>query len=79
MAEAPGRDEVLAMLATYGDRRVEDVAEGIDSLELAWLVHQLEQHYGTPLDLTDEELARMTTVSGVVEVLAGLRAGTSPR
>ncbi|MET7396058.1 acyl carrier protein [Dactylosporangium sp. NPDC005572] len=67
------------MLATYGDRRVEDVAEGIDSLELAWLVHQLEQHYGTPLDLSDEELARMTTVSGAVEVLAGLRTGTSPR
>lgn len=64
------------MLATYGDRRPEDVAEGIDSLELAWLVHQLEQHYGTALDLSDADLARMTTVTGAVEVLRELEVGT---
>ncbi|GAA2601827.1 hypothetical protein GCM10010399_35740 [Dactylosporangium fulvum] len=67
------------MLATYGDRRPEDIAEGIDSLELAWLVHQLEQHYGTPLDLSDEDLARMSTVTGAVEVLQALRVETSSR
>ncbi|MEV8512146.1 hypothetical protein [Dactylosporangium sp. NPDC051484] len=64
------------MLATYGDRRPEDVAEGIDSLELAWLIHQLEQHYGAALDLSDEELAGMSTVGGAVEVLAGLKVET---
>jgi acyl carrier protein len=64
------------MLATYGDRRPEDVAEGIDSLELAWLVHQLEQHYGAVLDLTDDDLARMSTVTGAVEVLRELKAET---
>jgi acyl carrier protein len=70
---APGRAEIIGMLATYGDRRPEDVGEGIDSLELAWLVHQLEQHYGDAvLDLSDDELARMSTVDGAVEVLAGL-------
>jgi acyl carrier protein len=67
------------MLATYGDRRPDDVAEGIDSLELAWLIHQLEQHYGTVLDLSDEELARMSTVDGAVAVLAGLNAPTGAR
>jgi acyl carrier protein len=67
------------MLATYGDRRPEDVAEGIDSLELAWLIHQLEQHYGTMLDLSDEDLAGMSTVDGAVAVLAGLRVETGAR
>ncbi|WP_433615697.1 hypothetical protein ACQP2P_12385 [Dactylosporangium sp. CA-139114] len=76
---APSRDEVVAMLATYGDRRREDVAEGIDSLELAWLLHQLEQHYGTVLELSDEELARMSTVDGAVAVLAQVRAETGAR
>jgi acyl carrier protein len=66
------------MLATYGDRRPEDVAEGIDSLELAWLIHQLEQHYGAPLDLADEDLARMSTVAGTLEVLAGLGTAATP-
>ena len=67
------------MLATYGDRRPEDVAEGIDSLELAWLVHQLEQHYGAPLDLSDEDLARMATVTGTLAVLQDLSAATGTR
>jgi acyl carrier protein len=67
------------MLATYGDRRPEDVAEGIDSLELAWLIHQLEQHYGTMLDFSDEELAGMSTVDGAVAVLAGLKVETGAR
>jgi acyl carrier protein len=70
---APGRAEIVAMLATYGDRRPADVGEGIDSLELAWLVHQLEQHYGEPLDFGDSDLARMSTVDGAVEVLAELK------
>jgi hypothetical protein len=73
---APTRDDVLAMLATFGDRQPQDVAESIDSLELAWLLHQLEQHYGTPLDLDDDALARMSTVSGTVEVLGELKVGT---
>ncbi|MFI5909593.1 hypothetical protein [Dactylosporangium sp. NPDC051541] len=76
---APSRDQVLAMLATYGDRRPQDVAEGIDSLELAWLIHQLEQHYGTVLELSDEDLARMSTVDGAVAVLSELPAETGAR
>jgi len=67
------------MLATYCDRAPADIAEGIDSLELAWLVHQLEQHYGVPLDLDDEALARMSTVSGTLEVLQELKVETGSR
>lgn len=85
---APDRDEVLAMLATYGDREpaIGDGTTGgggtvrgrIGSLDLAWLVHQVEQRYGVVLDLADEQLARMSTVDGAVEVLGSvLGAGTS--
>jgi acyl carrier protein len=66
---APDRDEILAMLATYGNREPAAVRERIDSLDLAWLVHQVEQRYEVTLDLGDEQLARMSTVSGAVEVL----------
>ena len=37
------RSDVVAMLATYGDRQPEQVPEAIDSLELVWLIHQIEQ------------------------------------
>lgn len=62
------------MLATYGDREPEQVLEAIDSLELAWLIHQLEQRYG-PLDVDDDTVARMFTVTGVLDVLQDLRVG----
>ncbi|GHJ45313.1 hypothetical protein Cs7R123_26550 [Catellatospora sp. TT07R-123] len=65
----PGRDEVIAMLATYGERSPDQIRERIDSLELAWLVHQVEQRYTVSLDLEDEALMRMTSVTGAVEVL----------
>jgi hypothetical protein len=70
----PERQDVVAMLATYGDREPGAVPERIDSLELAWLVHQVEQRYGVTLDLADEALVRMATVSGAVEVLRGVMA-----
>lgn len=69
------RDEVVAMLATYGERSPEEVPESVDSLELAWLIHQVEQRYGRPFDADDDALARMTTVSAVVEVLGDLGFG----
>jgi acyl carrier protein len=64
------------MLATYGDRQSEQVPEAIDSLELAWLMHQIEQRYGA-LDVDDDMIARMSTVTGVVDVLTDLRVGLS--
>jgi acyl carrier protein len=68
----PNRSDVVALLATYGDRQPEQVPEEIDSLELAWLVHQLEQRYGA-LDIDDDLIARMSTVTGVIDVLTELR------
>jgi acyl carrier protein len=70
------RSDVVSMLATYGDRQPEQVPEAIDSLELVWLIHQIEQRYGA-LDVDDDTLARMSTVTGVVDVLEDLRAGSS--
>ena len=75
MPGAPERSDVVAMLATYGDRQLEEVPEAIDSLELAWLMHQIEQRYGE-LDVDDDMIARMSTVTGVVGVLKGLRVGS---
>ena len=57
------------MLATYRERAVDDIPERIDSLELAWLVHQVEQRYGVVLDLDDDALLRMSTVTDAVAVL----------
>jgi hypothetical protein len=72
----PDRQEVIAMLTTYGDRRPGTVGERITSLDLAWLLHQVEQRYAVSLDLDDDALARMSTVAGAVEVLGEvLQAG----
>jgi hypothetical protein len=70
------RSEVVAMIASYGDRRPEQVPEAIDSLELAWLIHQVEQRYGA-LDIDDDAIARMSTVTGAVDVLRGLAIGSA--
>jgi hypothetical protein len=70
------RSEVVAMLATYGDRRPEQVPEAIDSLELSWLIHQVEQRYGA-LDIDDDAIACMSTVTGAVDVLRDLRIGSA--
>ena len=77
MSGVLARPEVVAMLATYGDRRPEQVLEAIDSLELAWLIHQVEQRYGA-LDLDDDAIGRMFTVTGAVEVLRDLKIGSVP-
>jgi hypothetical protein len=72
----PLRSDVVAMLATYGDREPAQVPEAIDSLELAWLIHQIEQRYGV-LDVDDDMLDRMSTVTGAVGVLQDLRIGSA--
>ena len=69
MRAIPDRDEVIEMLAGLGNRETAQIRERVDSMELAWLVHQVEQRYGVSLALSDESLARMSTVDGAVEVL----------
>jgi acyl carrier protein len=63
------RTDVVAMVASLGDRPVDEVSERIDSIQLAWLMHQVEQRYGVEIELDDGQFARMSTVSGAVEVL----------
>ena len=73
--EPPSRADVVAVLAEMGDRATEDVTERIGSLELAWLVSQVEQRYDTTLELTDETVQQMATVAGAVVTLRELLAG----
>jgi acyl carrier protein len=64
----PGRAEIVDWLAALGDRRPGEVRERIDSMELAWLVHQVEQRY--ELELDDDQLDRIKTIDDAVTVLA---------
>ncbi|WP_407841960.1 acyl carrier protein (plasmid) [Streptomyces sp. DSM 116496] len=74
---APGRPEVIALLAQHDECAPGDVGDRIDSLQLAWLVHVVEERYGIRIDL-DEELEAMDTVDGAVAVLAGALAAPVP-
>ena len=65
----PDRAAVLEMLAGYRERDPAEVGEKLDSLELTWLVAQVEQRYGVELDLTDEVFEGMATVTGAVDTL----------
>jgi hypothetical protein len=62
------RADVVALLASYGDRPASAIGERVDSLELAWLVHQVEQRYTIELD--DDQLDRIRTIDDAVAVLA---------
>ena len=75
MPGAPQRSDVVEMLATFGERRPDQVTEAISSLELAWLLHQIEQRYGE-FDVDDDTIVRMTTVTGVLDVLRSMGVGS---
>jgi hypothetical protein len=77
VAGAPVRADIVGLLATYGDRQPTHIPEDIDSLELVWLLHQIEQHYGRDMNVDDDTLSRMSTVSGVVTVLGELGVETT--
>jgi hypothetical protein len=62
----PGRAEIIDWLAGLGERP--PGSERIDSMELAWLAHQVEQRYG--VELSDDQLERIATVDDAVAVLA---------
>ncbi len=73
--EAPDREEVIGLLATLGDCPPGQVAERIGSLELTWLITRIEQLHDVTLDLSDEALAGMTTVTGAVAAFRDAGAG----
>lgn len=64
------QDEILTWLAGLGERP--PGAERLDSMELAWLVHQVEQRYG--VELADDQLERMATLDDAVTVIAEVLA-----
>ena len=71
----PDRQDILDMLAPLGGRSTLDASETIDSMELAWLVQQVETRYRVSLPLGDDELAQMSTVDGAVGVLRDVLGG----
>jgi acyl carrier protein len=52
-----------------GNRAPDEVTEEIGSLELAWLISQVEERYGTTLVFDDASLRQMMTVSGAVATI----------
>lgn len=75
--QPPGRSEIVAILAAMGGRAPDEVVEKIGSLELAWLVSQVEERYGRRLDLSDDALRQMTTISGAVAAIHQMLAGAN--
>lgn len=75
-ADAPGaaldRQTVIGMLAAFGDRAPEAVDDVVGSLELTWLIAEVEQRYSVVLDLTDQQLAGIHTVEDAVTVLGAV-------
>lgn len=74
---SPDRCDLIAILAAMGNRSPAEVAEEIGSLELAWLLSEVERRYRTQLELDDAALAQMTTVSGAVATIHRLLEGTA--
>lgn len=67
-----GRPAVIAMLAAFGDRAPDAIDDVIGSLELTWLVTEVEQRYGVVVELTDEQLAAIHTVDDATAALRGV-------
>ena len=65
----PGRAEVVAMLACYGNRPQQAVPDSLGSLELTWLIAEFEQAYRIELDLDDDRLDAVRTVDDAAELL----------
>lgn len=63
------RAQLVAMLAPLAHRSRDPEVERLDSMEVAWLVHQVEQRYQVRLDLEDDQLARMRTITDAVQLL----------
>ena len=80
MTGGPGLDRVdlVGMLAELSGRPADEVPERVGSMEMAWLVHGVEQRYGRRVELTDDQLAGIQTVSDAVAVLGAAVDGSDP-
>ncbi|MFC4033173.1 acyl carrier protein [Streptomyces polygonati] len=66
------RQEVVALLARLGNRSPEQVDEHIGSLELTWLMAELEQEHEVEIDLTEHQFATVRTIDDAVVVLSAV-------
>ncbi|MEU0551369.1 acyl carrier protein [Micromonospora sp. NPDC005979] len=64
-----GRADLLSMLAEPTAKPADEVPDRVGSMELAWLVHLVEQRYQRELDLTEDDLAGIRTVDDALAVL----------
>jgi acyl carrier protein len=73
------RTQVATLLARFGNRSPEQVDENIGSLELTWLLAELEQEYDVVIDLTEHQFEAVRTIDDAVVVLSAvLEAGAAP-
>ncbi|MGC4892539.1 acyl carrier protein [Micromonospora sp. DT31] len=63
-----GRADLVGMLAELTAKPADQVPDRIGSMELAWLVHLVEQRYDRRLDLSDDQLAGIRTVDDALAV-----------
>ncbi|GAB3253781.1 acyl carrier protein [Micromonospora halotolerans] len=63
-----GRADLVSMLAELTAKPVDQVPDRVGSMELAWLVHLVEQRYDRRLELTDDQLAGIRTVDDALAV-----------
>lgn len=62
----------MTLLARFGNRPPGQVDEHIGSLELTWLLAELEQEHDRALELTDHQYASVRTIDEAVEVLSAV-------
>ena len=72
----PESRAIAALFASSAEGAPRAVDEELDSLELASLLHQVELQYGVELDLGDDQLEQMSTLSHAANLLADVIAGT---
>jgi hypothetical protein len=73
-----GRAEVVEILAGLGGRGPQSVDEALGSLELTWLITELEQRYSVVLELSESDLSGIATISDALDVLNRMLAAAAP-
>ncbi|WP_329009579.1 acyl carrier protein [Micromonospora rifamycinica] len=63
-----GRADLVGMLAELTGKPADQIPHRVGSMELAWLVHLVEQRYDVRMDLTDDQLAGIRTVDDALTV-----------
>ncbi|MBM9509840.1 acyl carrier protein [Streptomyces sp. KK5PA1] len=66
------------MLAAFGDRAPNQVDDVVGSLELTWLLAEIEQRYGVVVDLDADDMGAIQTVADATRVLGRAVAAAEP-